>query len=184
MACDCKSFIRIGKWLPHNFVALWLPGRLRFSNANIRVNIEKVEGTNTSYDPDHRDKQDHLCVRLNIRGNTEVDVEGLNSGLEPGQMDLDLPSILLAHWLAGVGAGVLFNKLDDLCAHINFQQDIRNCNVLCFTQTWLNPWIPCLVFVFSLLRSRRRYRIHQASTERLRKSFYPQTTRIPNEDTA
>ncbi len=36
----------------------------------------------------------------------------------------------------------------------------------------------------SLLWSRRRYRIHQASTKRLRKSFYPQATRIQNEDTA
>ncbi len=34
----------------------------------------------------------------------------------------------------------------------------------------------CLVFVFSQLWSRRRYRIHQASTERLRKSFYARAT--------
>ncbi len=32
----------------------------------------------------------------------------------------------------------------------------------------------CLVFVFSLLWLRRRYRIHQASTKRLRETFYPQ----------
>ncbi len=37
--------------------------------------------------------------------------------------------------------------------------------------------------LFSLLRSRRRYRIHQANNERLRKSFYPQATTILNEDT-
>ncbi len=41
-----------------------------------------------------------------------------------------------------------------------------------------------LGFRFSLLWSRRRYRIHQASTERLRKSFYPQATRNLIEDTA
>ncbi len=38
--------------------------------------------------------------------------------------------------------------------------------------------------LFSLLRSRRRYRIHQASTERLRKSIYHQAPMILNEDTA
>ncbi len=50
------------------YTALWtlllptlLPGRSRFSNENIRVNIEeKVEGTNTNYDPNHIDKQGHL----------------------------------------------------------------------------------------------------------------------------
>ncbi len=34
------------------------------------------------------------------------------------------------------------NKLDDLRACISFQRDIRNCNVLWFTETWLNPGIP------------------------------------------
>ncbi len=46
-----------------------------------------------------------------------------------------LPSILLANVQA------LDNKLDGLHAHISFQWDIRNCNVLCFTKTWLNPQI-------------------------------------------
>ncbi len=36
---------------------------------------------------------------------------------------------------------MLDNKLDDLHARISFQWDIRNCNVLCFTKTWLNPEI-------------------------------------------
>ncbi len=38
--------------------------------------------------------------------------------------------------------------------------------------------------LFSQVWSRRRHQIYQASTERLRKSFYPQATTILNEDTA
>lgn len=37
--------------------------------------------------------------------------------------------------------------------------------------------------LFSLLRSGKRYWMHQASTERLWKGFYPQATRILNEVT-
>ncbi len=89
-----------------------------------------VEGTNTSYRPNCTDKQDHhrfhLCIRLNIGGNTKVNVEGLNFSI----------SILLA------SAQALDNKLDGLCARINFQRDIRNCNVLCFIKTWLNSGKP------------------------------------------
>ncbi|KAI5087066.1 hypothetical protein C0J45_24395, partial [Silurus meridionalis] len=29
--------------------------------------------------------------------------------------------------------------LDDLRARVKFQRDIRDCNLLCFTETWLNP---------------------------------------------
>ena len=47
-----------------------------------------------------------------------------------------LPSILLANVQS------LVNKLDDLRARIAFQRDIRDCNVLCFTETWLSPSIP------------------------------------------
>ncbi len=36
----------------------------------------------------------------------------------------------------------LDNKLDDTCATISFQRDIRNYNVLCFAETWLNLGIP------------------------------------------
>ncbi len=37
---------------------------------------------------------------------------------------------------------MLDNKQDDLHARISFQQNIRNRNVLCFTESWLNPGIP------------------------------------------
>ncbi|KAK1802009.1 hypothetical protein P4O66_022242, partial [Electrophorus voltai] len=36
----------------------------------------------------------------------------------------------------------LDNKLDDLRARITLQRDIRDCNLLCFTKSWLNPAVP------------------------------------------
>ncbi|KAK1802485.1 hypothetical protein P4O66_022156, partial [Electrophorus voltai] len=47
-----------------------------------------------------------------------------------------LPSILLANVQS------LDNKLDNLRARIKFQMDIRDCNLLCFTESWLNPAVP------------------------------------------
>ncbi|KAK3547940.1 hypothetical protein QTP70_001327 [Hemibagrus guttatus] len=47
-----------------------------------------------------------------------------------------LPSILLAN------VQYMENKLDGLRAMVNFQRDIRDCNLLCFTETWLNPVVP------------------------------------------
>ncbi|KAK1785730.1 hypothetical protein P4O66_019081, partial [Electrophorus voltai] len=44
-----------------------------------------------------------------------------------------LPSILLANIQS------LDNKLDDLRARIKVQMDIRDCNLLCFTKSWLIP---------------------------------------------
>ncbi len=44
-----------------------------------------------------------------------------------------LPSILL------VNVQSLENKMDDLRARISFQRDIRDCNILCLTETWLTP---------------------------------------------
>jgi hypothetical protein len=43
-----------------------------------------------------------------------------------------LPSILLANVQS------LDNKIDDLRGRLNYQRDIQNCNILCFTDTWLN----------------------------------------------
>ena len=42
-----------------------------------------------------------------------------------------LPSILLAKVQS------LDNKVDEIRARVAFQRDIRDCNVLCFTETWL-----------------------------------------------
>ncbi|KAK1789101.1 hypothetical protein P4O66_015048 [Electrophorus voltai] len=47
-----------------------------------------------------------------------------------------LPSILLANVQS------LDNKLDNLQARIKFQRDSRDCNLLCFTESWLNPAVP------------------------------------------
>ena len=47
-----------------------------------------------------------------------------------------LPSILLANVQS------LDNKLDELRSRLAFQRDIKNCCVLAFTETWLNPLIP------------------------------------------
>ncbi|KAK1799610.1 hypothetical protein P4O66_000381 [Electrophorus voltai] len=47
-----------------------------------------------------------------------------------------LPSILLDNVQS------LDNKLDDLWARIKFQRDIQDCNLLCFTESWLNPAVP------------------------------------------
>ncbi len=47
-----------------------------------------------------------------------------------------LPSILLANVQS------LERKMDDLRARISFQRDIRDCNILCLTETWLTPSVP------------------------------------------
>ncbi|KAK3526575.1 hypothetical protein QTP70_030713 [Hemibagrus guttatus] len=48
-----------------------------------------------------------------------------------------LPSILLANVQS------LENKFDDLRARVDkCQRYIRDCNLLCFTETWLNPAVP------------------------------------------
>ena len=43
-----------------------------------------------------------------------------------------LPSILLANVQS------LDNKIDDLRRILNYQREIQNCNILCFTEVWLN----------------------------------------------
>ncbi len=47
-----------------------------------------------------------------------------------------LPSILLANVQS------VENKMDDLIARIIFQWDIRDCNILCLSETWLTPTVP------------------------------------------
>ncbi|KAK1804161.1 hypothetical protein P4O66_020205, partial [Electrophorus voltai] len=61
-----------------------------------------------------------------------------------------LPSILLANVQS------LDNKLDDLRARIKFQRGTQDCNLLCFTESWLNPVVPShaiqLAKLFSVYR--------------------------------
>ncbi len=53
----------------------------------------------------------------------------------------------------------LENKMDDLRARISFQRDIRDCNILCLTETWLTPTVPDTAVTpfdnFSVLRMDR-----------------------------
>ncbi len=64
-----------------------------------------------------------------------------------------LSSILLANVQS------LENKMDDLRARISFQRDIRDCNILCLTETWLTPSVPDTAVTpsdnFSVLRMDR-----------------------------
>ncbi len=64
-----------------------------------------------------------------------------------------LPSILLANVQS------LDNKMDDLRARISFQRDIRDCNIICLTETWLTPTVPDTAVMpsdnFSVLRMDR-----------------------------
>ncbi len=32
--------------------------------------------------------------------------------------------------------------MDDLRARISFQRDIRDCNIICLSETWLTPSVP------------------------------------------
>ena len=43
-----------------------------------------------------------------------------------------MPSILLAN------VQLLEDKIDDLLLRLSYQPDIKNCNILCFTEMWLN----------------------------------------------
>ncbi|KAK7881961.1 hypothetical protein WMY93_028135 [Mugilogobius chulae] len=61
---------------------------------------------------------------------------GVRNRLRAEALRPPLPSILLANVQS------LDNKLDDLRARVRFQRDIRDCNIFCFTETWLTPSIP------------------------------------------
>jgi hypothetical protein len=59
--------------------------------------------------------------------------------------NLPLPSVLLANVQS------LENKLEELCSRLSYQRDIKYCNILCFTEPWLNDntiysWLgfPCI----------------------------------------
>ncbi len=49
--------------------------------------------------------------------------------------------------------------MDDLRARISFQWDIRDCNIICLTETWLTPLVPDTAVMpsdnFSVLRMDR-----------------------------
>ncbi len=81
------------------------------------VNIGRLN--NTRRQKKHRGKRAGIRNRLRVRAHSPP-----------------LPSILLANVQS------LENKMDNLKARISFQRDIRDCNILCLTETWLTPMVP------------------------------------------
>ncbi len=83
------------------------------------------------------------------RGNSA----GIRNRLRKRAHSPPLPSILLANVQS------LENKMDDLRARISFQRDIRDCNIICLTETWLTPSVPVTAVMpsdnFSVLRMDR-----------------------------
>ncbi len=61
---------------------------------------------------------------------------GIRNTLRERAHSPPLPSILL------INVQSLVNKMDDLRARRSFQRDIRDCNILCLTETWLTPSVP------------------------------------------
>jgi hypothetical protein len=62
----------------------------------------------------------------------------------------DLPSVLLAN------VQLLENKWEELKARIFYQRDIKNCKILCFTESWLNDDIKNIQLVgYALYRQVR-----------------------------
>ncbi len=78
---------------------------------------------------------------------------GMRNRLRERAHSPPLPSILLANVQS------LENKMNDLRARISFQRDIRDCNILCLTETWLTPTVPDTAVTpsdnFSVLRMDR-----------------------------
>ncbi len=78
---------------------------------------------------------------------------GIRNRLRERAHSPPLPSILLANVQS------LENNMDDLRARISFQRDIRDCNILCLTETWLTPMVPDTAVTpsdnFSVLRMDR-----------------------------
>ena len=78
---------------------------------------------------------------------------GIRNRLRKRAHSPPLPSILLANVQS------LENKMDDLRARISFQRDIRDCNILCLSETWLTPSVPDAAVTpsenFSVLRMDR-----------------------------
>ncbi len=78
---------------------------------------------------------------------------GIRNRLRKRAHSPPLPSLLLANVQS------LDNKMDDLRARISFQRDIRDCNIICLTETWLTPSVPDTAVTpsdnFSVLRMDR-----------------------------
>ncbi len=86
---------------------------------------------------------------------------GIHNRLRKRAHSPPLPSILLANVQS------LENKMDVLRARISFQRDIRDCNILCLTETWLKPSVPETAVTpfdnFSVLRMDRKQRLEKTN---------------------
>ncbi len=78
------------------------------------------------------ENKDHRRRNKKHHGNSA----GIRNRLRKRAHSPPLPSILLANVQS------LENKMDDLRARISFQRDIRDCNIICLTETWLTPSVP------------------------------------------
>ncbi len=95
------------------------------------------------------ENKDHRRRNKKHRGNSA----GIRNRLRKRAHSPPLPSILLANVQS------LENKMDDLRARISFQRDIRDCNIICLSETWLTPSVPDTAVTpsdnFSVLRMDR-----------------------------
>ena len=73
-------------------------------------------------------------AQLSLEKETEISRKrsGCLVKIRQGLANLPLPSVLLANVQS------LGKKWDELKARISYQRDIKNCNILCFTKSWLN----------------------------------------------
>ena len=67
----------------------------------------------------------------------EVQRSGRRSGALARLKQRENHPLLLSILLANVQS--LNNKVNKFRARISFQRDIRDCNILCFTESWLSP---------------------------------------------
>ncbi len=106
------------------------------------LEILRITEVNKGYLNNPRRRKKHHVRRVGIRNR-----------LRERAHSPPLPSILLANVQS------LENKMDDLRARISFQRDIRDCNILCLTETWLMPSVPDMAVRpsdnFSVLRMDR-----------------------------
>ncbi len=91
---------------------------------------------------------------------------GIHNRLRERALSSPLPSILLTNVQS------LESKMDDLRARISFQWDIRDCNILCLTETWLTPSVPDTAVTpsdnFSVLRMDRTAEAEKTKGGRVR----------------
>lgn len=86
-------------------------------------------------------------------------IDGILVSLRKRENWPPLPSILLTNVQS------LDNKVDELRSRMPFKQDTKNCNVMVFTRTWLDPFDPWLGYCHRrTLRSPRRSLLHGKQT--------------------